>query len=358
MAFPTRHDTRPRAMGAHAAAAPFPGFLVVAIDFETTGLSPARDRVVQVGAVAESSSGALIFELNELVYTPVRIQARAQEITGISNADLCGRPEFGAVFRQLMGKVDDARRSARALSGAEPKVLLVAHNGFRFDFRMLIYEMSRHGLPLQALRERGVHLCDTYTAACQVNGRRAGANTLSALYQRVTGQEMQGAHDALADCRALVRIARHPPFVQAASDQIVSLDAWLSQVSPLRGLDLFCRRCTGNVWDNRIYNATASTRRPDLRCQQNTCAWLLWTFRPPADNGAGIPDVAGPMAPTVAPAPSRQVPASATGESRGAAPGPQGWGVCRTTNAACKRCLQGQNCKYKGKLPGHAPADT
>ena len=345
-------------MGAHVAAMPFAGFLVVAIDFETTGFSPARDRVVQVGAVAESSSGALIFELNELVHTPVQIQARAQEIHGISNADLCDRPGFGAVFRQLMGQVDDARRQSGTSSGSEPKVLLVAHNGFRFDFRMLIYEMSRHGLPLQALRERGVHLCDTYRAACQVNGRRAGANTLSALYQTVTGQEMQCAHDALADCRALVRIASHPPFVQAASEQIVSLDAWLSQVSPLRGLDLFCRECTGNVWDNRIYNATASTRRPDLRCQQNGCAWLLWTFRPPADNGAGIPDVAGPMVPTVAPVPSRQVLASATGESRGATAGSKGWGVCRTTNAACKRCLRGQACKYKGKLPGHAPVDT
>lgn len=338
-------------MSAQHAGTTFNGFLVVAIDFESTGFSPARDRVVQVGAVAQHC-GKLLFELKELVYTPVQMKAKAQEITGISNESLRGKPHFGNVFQQLLGRIDEARRtlampgksrckttaSSRALHGrrdSEPKVLLVAHNGERFDFRMLIYEMSRHGIDLQTLRERDVHLYDTYIAACKVNGMKAGTNTLSALFQQVVGTQMQGAHDALADCRALVKIAGYPPFLQKA--KISSLDTWLSsQTSPFRGLYLFCQECKGNVWDNREYNATASTKRPDLCCQEKFCKWHLWKFKPPADalSVAEAASFDAPGVPAVTSVSDHNGPALVTnGSKSAAAPELEGCGVCSQQQA-------------------------
>lgn len=76
----------------------------------------------------------------------------------------------------------------------------MAHNGHLYDFKMLLYEMHRHGVSLEVLRSRGVHLCDSLPAARLLNAKGI-SNTLSALYKQATGDEMEGAHDALADCR-------------------------------------------------------------------------------------------------------------------------------------------------------------
>jgi len=263
-----------------AGGGPFEDYLLVAFDFETTGLSAGRDRVVQMGAFG---AGGLRF--CSLVHTPKRINPAAQKVHGISAAELQGKPAFGAVFAAFLNALDDARRRG----GGGKKTLLVAHNGSKFDFRMLVYECHRHGISLDALRSRGVHLCDSLPAARAVNGKSA-SNKLAALFQQVTGREMAGAHDALADCEALYVVAQHAPF-QAAS-QVESLDAWLQRAGEFRGIDLFCPRCKNDVWDNREQNSLARQAPaagaagagagagagprlpPDLCCQDRSkCRW-------------------------------------------------------------------------------------
>jgi len=323
------------------------GFLPVAIDFESTGFSHTRDRIVQVGAVA-ALRGRMLFELGELVQTPVKMSPGARAVTGISDADLRGKPDFKTVFEILLARIDEAL----AQQAQRLKVLLVAHNGNQFDFRKLIYEMHRHGISLATLRTRDVHLCDTLAAAKKVNGSAKGMNTQAALFKQVTGTEMQGAHDALVDCRALVRIFNHPPFQAALT--IESLDAFLSRAGPtLRGLDLFCPKCKGNVWDNRTYNEHAAVKRPDLSCEdRERCEWVLWNAEPGRASGPAVQDPAAVAAPAPASAPAAQAVAAVAG---GGAP-PE-WGVCKKTKEACKRCVARLGCRWKGK-PGHAPAAT
>ena len=125
---------------------PFEDYLLVAVDFETTGLSAGRDRVVQMGAF-----GAGGLQFCALVHTPKRINPAAQKVHGISAADLQGKPAFGAVFAAFLDALDDARRRH---AGGGKKTLLVAHNGSKFDFRMLVsrYECHRHGISLDTLR--------------------------------------------------------------------------------------------------------------------------------------------------------------------------------------------------------------
>jgi DNA polymerase III epsilon subunit-like protein len=274
----------------------FEDYLLVAVDFETTGLSAGRDRVVQMGAF-----GAGGLQFCALVYTPKAINPAAQKVHGISAADLQGKPTFGAVFAAFLDALDDARRRLFPAGGGK-KTLLVAHNGSKFDFRMLVYECHRHGISLDTLRARHVHLCDSLLAARAVNGKSA-SNKLAALFQQVTGQEMAGAHDALADCEALYVVAQHAPFQAAA--QVESLDAWLQRAGEFRGIELFCPRCKNDVWDNREQNSLARQSAagagavagagagggrglpPDLCCQDRSkCRWCTSQY-PRVDRGEG-----------------------------------------------------------------------
>jgi DNA polymerase III subunit epsilon len=70
------------------------------IDFETTGLSPENDRVLEIG-VACFSSGQLTLLKNWLVNPGIPIPEEARAIHNISDDDLKDAPSFAAVAREL-----------------------------------------------------------------------------------------------------------------------------------------------------------------------------------------------------------------------------------------------------------------
>jgi DNA polymerase-3 subunit epsilon len=70
------------------------------IDFETTGLSPENDRVLEIG-VACFSAGQLTMLKNWLVNPGIPIPEEARAIHNISDEDLKDAPSFCAVAREL-----------------------------------------------------------------------------------------------------------------------------------------------------------------------------------------------------------------------------------------------------------------
>ncbi len=106
---------------------------IVALDVETTGLSPQRGhRVIEIGAV-RVVNGELTEEFHSLIDCGVSISMSAQRIHGITPAMLRGQPPpavaFGA-FRNFIGHA-----------------LLVAHNA-PFEISFLQHEFGRLGWPL------------------------------------------------------------------------------------------------------------------------------------------------------------------------------------------------------------------
>jgi len=99
------------------------------IDFETTGLSPSEDRVIEVG-VACFDNGQLSALQNWLVNpgSPVPEQARA--VHNIGDAELAGAPAFGEILAELRAAVADH--------------LPVAYNAL-FDRGFLHAELTRAG---------------------------------------------------------------------------------------------------------------------------------------------------------------------------------------------------------------------
>ena len=106
-----------------------PGF--VAIDVETTGLNPRRDRLVAVAAIP-FVGGTAQDGFVTLVNPRCPIPASATAIHGIADADVAGAPEAPDALRSL-----DAACADR---------LLVGHD-VAFDLAMLAAARTAHGLP-------------------------------------------------------------------------------------------------------------------------------------------------------------------------------------------------------------------
>jgi len=103
----------------------------IALDVETTGLSPQRgDRVIEIGAVVVEH-GTIVEEFQTLIQINKRIPLQAQFIHGITNEMLIGMPEPEEVFPRFKEFVRDR--------------VLIAHNA-QFDIGFLRAEYERLGI--------------------------------------------------------------------------------------------------------------------------------------------------------------------------------------------------------------------
>ncbi|HEX5493287.1 MAG TPA: exonuclease domain-containing protein [Mycobacteriales bacterium] len=105
------------------------GFSV--LDVETTGLVPARDRIVEIGVVRTDRTGRVIDEWSSLVNPSGPVGAT--QIHGITAADVRRAPTFAELAGELT-----ARLAGRAL---------VAHNA-EFDLNFLRMEYTRTGVDM------------------------------------------------------------------------------------------------------------------------------------------------------------------------------------------------------------------
>ncbi len=106
----------------------------VALDLETTGLSAAVDRVVEIGAVRFDARGVEIARFAQLVHPERLMSPSAQAVHGISDADLAGAPTARQVLPAFL-----------EFLGAPGTSVLLAHNA-AFDAAFLGRELSRAGM--------------------------------------------------------------------------------------------------------------------------------------------------------------------------------------------------------------------
>lgn len=97
------------------------------IDTETTGRDPLADRIVEIG-VSFFEGGQPVGEFGSLIDPERPIPAEVTAVHGITDADVQGKPTFGALFEELRS----------ALGGALP----VAYNA-EFDKGFLLAEVGR-----------------------------------------------------------------------------------------------------------------------------------------------------------------------------------------------------------------------
>ena len=186
---------------------PTDNMLVTLIDLETTGLSLADDRIVEIGALALKSGLAFA-----TVVKPIGAQSSATCVHGIEESELEQGPLFTEAFERLVQFLDTLSETAMASDGessedelpplkvrAEPPLIcLAAHNGFRFDYPMLLCECLRNNIPWSPMmRWRYVDtLVLTRALDADVYG---GCLKLQCLVRRCSSQSGLRAHRALDD---------------------------------------------------------------------------------------------------------------------------------------------------------------
>lgn len=109
------------------------GSETVVLDFETTGLAPKRDRVIEIGAV-KMAGEEIVGELSLMIDPGIPLPSKITEITGITNDMVRGQPRFEQAAEQLLDFIGDAA--------------LAAHNA-SFDVAFLQAELARCGMRWQ-----------------------------------------------------------------------------------------------------------------------------------------------------------------------------------------------------------------
>jgi len=107
---------------------------MVAIDCETTGLDPRRDRIVSFAAI-RIEPGLRVSpqpELDLLIDPGIDIPSRAVAIHGLDSRQLAGAPSFADAFARIAASVTDA--------------VVVGHH-VTFDLAILGREAARRRLP-------------------------------------------------------------------------------------------------------------------------------------------------------------------------------------------------------------------
>ncbi len=153
------------------------------VDLETTDRDTAKAEIVEIAAV-RVRDGAVVAEFQRLVKPRVAIHPAAAATHGIDAAAVDGAPFFEAVWPEF-----------RAFCGRD---VLVAHNGYAFDFPIMRRMAKELGL------EGGADLCtyDTLPLARELSTGSAKLGDLARQFDVDSGQ----SHRALDDTRALAGV--------------------------------------------------------------------------------------------------------------------------------------------------------
>lgn len=182
-----------------------------ALDVETTGLSPAVDRVIEIGVVLLDESGAP--ESTWETYVNPGVPVRATHIHGISDDDVAGAPSFSDIAERLLGLLE-----GRAVVG----------HSVGFDVGFINAELANAGF-----RDR----IEMSMSVCTLDQSRVyladGRHSLGACAERA-GIPKTVSHRALADAETSGALLAHYISLEGAGARVQAapIDRWGNQVLP------------------------------------------------------------------------------------------------------------------------------
>ena len=153
----------------------------VAFDFETTGLSAGRDRIVEVGAIV-IENGQEVQRLSTLVNPEMSIPAEASRINHITDDMVASAPYIDKVLPQFI-----------ELVGTRP---MIAYNA-PFDVSFLIAALKRSKLSFTASYADALSMA---RKAYDLNNYRLGT------VAEHLGIRINDQHRSIGDCEALYKV--------------------------------------------------------------------------------------------------------------------------------------------------------
>jgi DNA polymerase-3 subunit epsilon len=183
---------------------------LVFFDLETTGIDPARDKIVEIALVRVDPDGGRVAMTRRI--NPERpIPAEATAVHGITDADVSDAPTFRQVAREILDVIRDAD--------------LAGFNIRRFDVPILDREFRDCALDLALASRR---IVDAMTIFHKKEPR-----DLSAAVRFFLDREHEGAHGAEADVEASIdvleaQLRRYPDLPR----DVAALEAWCHPTPP------------------------------------------------------------------------------------------------------------------------------
>lgn len=155
----------------------------VVIDFETTGLKPVQDEIIEMAAI-RVVNGRITETFSQLVKPSHVVSSKIADITNITNNMLAGAPSINRVLPQFLGFI-----------GSD---VLVGHNIENFDSQFLAIACLRFRFALNN------QIVDTLPLA-QIAVPKLKNHKLETLCEHFKIKN-QNAHRALSDCEATYKV--------------------------------------------------------------------------------------------------------------------------------------------------------
>lgn len=156
---------------------------LVGLDTETTGLLVTEDRIFEIGLVT-FQDGQVVERWEQLLDPLKPLSEESVQKTGISDADLKGKPVFATIAAEVAGRLEGR--------------VVVGYNLLSFDLPLLENELARVGLKMPQCWP-----VDVLIFARELV--KTGRHNLGEM-ARHFDVPMETAHRAIADAEACVRI--------------------------------------------------------------------------------------------------------------------------------------------------------
>ena len=152
-------------------------------DIESTGLSVATDRIVEISVLKIMPNGEKEIKTRRINPT-IPISPEAQKIHGISNDDVKDCPTFKEIAKSL----------ANWMAGCD----FAGYNAIKFDIPLLSEEFLRAGVNFDFRKRKIVDVQNIF--------HKLEQRTLSAAYKFYCNKDLENAHSAEADTVATFEI--------------------------------------------------------------------------------------------------------------------------------------------------------
>ncbi|CAB4008933.1 uncharacterized protein LOC113677423 isoform X2, partial [Paramuricea clavata] len=144
------------------------------------------------------------------------------ERCGIKASDLEGKPAFHVIFNKFLKWLHNLLKRVRQKTGDSYFPVLCAHNGYGFDFPILLSNMERCGMKEHVLKKINLHFADTFQFCKElqedhlIKELQETKLSMDSLFSKFCpGKQFLNRHRAMGDVNAMVEIFSKEPFKTA-----------------------------------------------------------------------------------------------------------------------------------------------
>ena len=156
---------------------------IIFLDLETTGVDPAKDRIIEISTVKLFPDGRREVKTRRL-NPEMPIPPVSTDIHGITDEDVKDAPRFKEIAKSL----------AAYIEGAD----LAGYNSNKFDIPVLVEEFLRADIDIDLKKRKCIDVQNIF--------HKMEQRTLVAAYKFYCGKDLTDAHSAEADTLATLEV--------------------------------------------------------------------------------------------------------------------------------------------------------